>query len=160
MAESPPPSPRSTTAFEVLFARERLPMTRLASLLVGSAEVAEEVVQEAFAAVDQRWDELIRPGAYLRTSVVNGCRAVLRRRAIEERYLATRTPRVDLQGPTPLLELQDALERLSERQRVVVVLRYFSDVPDTEIAEILACRPATVRSLLRRALSALRKDLT
>ncbi len=135
-------------------------MKRLATLLVGSVEMAEEVVQDAFAAVDQRWDELIRPGAYLRTTVVNGCRALLRRRQVEERYLASHTEPVPVEAPVALLELRDALHQLSERQRVVVVLRYFADLPDAETAVILDCRAATVRSLVRRALSALRKELS
>ena len=58
-----------------------------------------------------------------------------------------------------LLELRDALGRLGERQRAVVVLRYFADLPDVEIAEVLGCRPSTVRSLVRRALRVLRKEL-
>jgi RNA polymerase sigma factor (sigma-70 family) len=160
MADSSPSPPGSTATFEVLFNRERLPMTRLATLLVGSAEVAEEVVQDAFATVDRRWEELVQPGAYLRTTVVNGCRAVLRRRVVEERYLASRREPVQVDAPAALVELRDSLNRLSERQRVAVVLRYFADLPDEEIATILKCRPATVRSLLRRALAALRKDLT
>lgn len=63
--------------FDELFAREHQPMVRLATLLVGSSHLAEEAVQDAFASVDARWDEIDRPGAYLRTVVVNGSRAVL-----------------------------------------------------------------------------------
>jgi DNA-directed RNA polymerase specialized sigma24 family protein len=68
-----------------LFAHERAPMVRLATLLVGSAQLAEDVAQDAFAEVGSRWSGLERPGAYLRTAVVNGCRAVLRRRSVEDR---------------------------------------------------------------------------
>lgn len=134
-------------------------MVRLATLLVGSHHVAEEVVQDAFATVDQRWASIDRPGAYLRTVVVNGCRAVLRRREIEQRHQpASAGEEVD-HLPTRLVELRDALGHLSDRQRVVVVLRYFVDLPDAEIAQTLDCRPATVRSLARRALAKLREEL-
>ena len=51
---------------------ERLPMVRLAALMVGSRAIAEEVVQDAFASVSERWDGLHRPDGYLRTAMVNG----------------------------------------------------------------------------------------
>ena len=57
----------------------------MATLMVGSSAIAEEVLQDAFGAVSERWDCLERPGGYLRTSVVNGCAQVLRRRATEDR---------------------------------------------------------------------------
>lgn len=142
-----------------LFAVERQAMLRMATLMVGSAAVAEEVVQEAFVAVGCRWSSLERPGAYLRTSVVNGCAQVLRRRDAEGRALALRPPDPEVELPSRLIELRDALDRLSERQRIVVVLRYFVDLPDDEIADMVGVRPSTVRSLVRRALKVLRKEL-
>ena len=134
-------------------------MVRMATLLVGSAAVAEEVVQDAFVEVGRRWESLERPGAYLRRSVVNGCGQALRRRAVEERYACLVDGPGSVELPARLLELQDALTRLSERQRTVVVLRYFVDIPDEEIADVLGVRPPTVRSLARRALAVLRKEL-
>jgi RNA polymerase sigma factor (sigma-70 family) len=144
--------------FDALFTREWLPMVRVATLLVGSAHVAEEVVQDAFAAVDQRWDQLDRRGGYLRVSVVNGSRAVLRRRAVEQRYRSPAEEIVADDAPGRLVELSASLSRLSERQRIVIVLRYVADLPDEEIARILGSRPSTVRSLARRALAVLRKE--
>jgi RNA polymerase sigma factor (sigma-70 family) len=148
------------TAVTTLFARKRDPMVRMAALMVGSAALAEEVVQDAFVEVSRRWESLDRPGAYLRRSVVNGCAQILRRRSLEDRHarLEPEPPPVELAAP--LLELRDALDRLTERQRIVVVLRYFVDITDAEIAEILGIRPSTVRSLTRRALAVLRKELT
>jgi RNA polymerase sigma factor (sigma-70 family) len=142
-----------------LFRRERSAMVRLATLLLGSVHQAEEVVQDAFERVDERWSEIERPGAYLRTVVVNGCRRVLRQRDAERRYQRLEIVGDLEQFPTRLLELQVALGRLSERQRTVIVLRFFVDLPDAEIAEALLCRPSTVRSLTRRALRILRKEL-
>jgi RNA polymerase sigma factor (sigma-70 family) len=142
-----------------LYARERVPMLRLAVLLVGSVPLAEDVVQDAFGEVARRWDGLDRPGAYLRTCVVNGCRGALRRRATEERAAALAPPAHDVHLPTELVEVRDALDRLGERQRVVVVLRYFLDLPDSDIAALLGCRQTTVRSLARRALAVLREEL-
>ena len=145
--------------FDGLFAAKRVPMVRLATLLVGSAAIAEEVVQDAFAAVSERWDTVDLPGAYLRTSVVNGCAGILRRRTIEQRYRATRIEVADSEIPEQLIDLRRALDRLTDRQRLVVVLRYFADLPDDEIAEALGARPATVRTLAHRALLALREEL-
>lgn len=142
-----------------LFAAEGQAMLRMATLMVGSAAVAEEVVQDAFLAVGRHWCSLERPGAYLRTTVINGCAQALRRRDAEGRALAARMPREVVELPSRLVELRDALDRLSERQRIVVVLRYFVDIPDHEIAELLGVRPSTVRSLVRRALKMMRKEL-
>ena len=142
-----------------LFAAERIPMVHLAALLVGSPAVAEEIVQEAFESVVKRWDSLDRPGAYLRTSVVNKCMSSLRRRSVENRFRAS-APVLSNPGiPEQLIELRAALARLSDRQRTVVLLRYFADMPDAQIAETLGVRPATVPSLAHRALAVLRKEL-
>lgn len=154
-----PPAPESA-AQAALFARESGPMVRMATLMTGSAAAAEEVVQDAFAAVVERWAAVDRPGAYLRTTVVNGCAQFLRRRAIESRLVPTVDPPRTLELPTQLLELRDALDRLAARQRLVVVLRYFVDVDDREIAAMLGIRPSTVRSTVRRALHILRKELS
>jgi RNA polymerase sigma factor (sigma-70 family) len=145
--------------FEALFLAERRPMVRLAVLLVDSRAIAEEIVQEAFVGLVARWEDLEQPGAYLRTSVVNGCRMVLRRREAARRL---DPPRVVLpaDAPTELAELHGALCALPERQRLVLVLRYFQDLPEAQIAELIGCRPATVRSLAARGLRALRRELT
>lgn len=156
---TPVTTPPGDGGFDGLFAREHEPMVRLATLLLGSSHLAEEVVQDSFASVDARWNEIDRPGAYLRTVVVNGCRAVLRRRELERRVDGLSVGDEEDHMPTHLLELRDALDRLTERQRAVIVLRYFVDVTDTEIASILDCRVPTVRSLARRALRTLREEL-
>jgi RNA polymerase sigma factor (sigma-70 family) len=154
------PVPDADASLAELFASEREGMVRMATLLVDSAAMAEEIVQESFIAVRERWDEIDRPGAYLRTTVVNGCSAALRRRSVEERFQrGLQEPRFELL-PTRLVELREALGCLSERQRVVVVLRYFVDVSDHDIAHQIEVRPSTVRSLRRRALSVLRKELS
>lgn len=142
-----------------LFAVESDAMVRVAVLLVGSRQVAEEIVQDAFSVVLERWDGLDRPGAYLRAVVVNGCRMALRRRDTERRHERLDPP-FPVDAPAGLVELHDALRSLPERQRCVIVLRYVADRSDAEIADVLGCRPATVRSLAHRGLTRLRKELT
>lgn len=157
--DTPEQTLNGDSSFDGLFAAKRVPMVRLATLLVGSPAIAEEVVQDAFTSVNERWDDVEYPGAYLRTSVVNGCAQVLRRRTIEQRYTAARVEVADSEIPEQLIELRSALDRLTDRQRLVVVLRYFADLPDEEIAEALGVQPSTVRSLSHRAVAALRKEL-
>jgi RNA polymerase sigma factor (sigma-70 family) len=143
-----------------LYEREHGPMLRVACLLVGSRAVAEEVVHEAFATVGERWTQLDNPGGYLRATVVNGCRMVLRRRATEMRHAPTAVGDGTYEAPAELVELRSALAALPDRHRAVIVLRYFLDLPDNEIAEIIGCREATVRSIVYRVLRTLRKELT
>ncbi len=160
MKRSSSTSKPADAALSSLFESERRPMLRMATLLVGSPAVAEEVVQDAFAVVSERWETLERPGGYLRTSVVNGCAQVLRRRATEDKA-SRRIAVVDtIELPIHLLELKDALDRLNQRQRIVVVLRYFVDISDEEIAEVIGVEPSTVRSLAHRAFAVLREELT
>ena len=78
-------------------------MLRMATLMVGSAAMAEEVVQDAFASIGERWNDLERPGGYLRTSVVNGCAQVLRRRATEDRASQQVTVETMTELPTRLV---------------------------------------------------------
>jgi RNA polymerase sigma factor (sigma-70 family) len=137
-----------------LWRREYPVMVRLARALVDSPERAEEIVQDAFAHTLRRYDKLTRPGAYLRTSVVNGAKGELRKREVRRRIKPPASP-----ATTPAHDeyLADALATLSPKRRIVLVLRFYADMADNEIAEHLRVRPATVRSLAARGLSDLRK---
>jgi RNA polymerase sigma factor (sigma-70 family) len=141
---------------EVLFRAEYSGMVRLAFTLIGNNAEAEEVVQDSFVEISQRFDELDQPGAYLRTVVVSRCRSTLRRRRVMNMHPPTRPP--DL---TPEVEsLWDVLDQLPEHQRIAVVLRYYCGYRASEIAKIIDQPAATVRSHLRRALGAMRKELS
>jgi DNA-directed RNA polymerase specialized sigma24 family protein len=138
-----------------LFRVWRLPMARLAYVLTGDASRADEIVQDAFLKVHARWARIDNPIAYLRTAVVNGCRSHHRRAAIERR----RPPEPVGVAYLGADELSDALATLHHRYRAVLALKYFCDLADDEVAEILHVRPATVRTRQRRALAQLRKEL-
>lgn len=132
------------------------PMSRLAFLLVGDRHVAEEVAQDAFAKVLQRWDTLDEPAAYLRTSVVNRSRDVHRRKRLTGRLaLVARRDRVD-EAPDPLW---DALARLPSTQRAAIVLRFYEDLPVRDVAALLGVREGTVKSLVHRGLARLREEI-
>jgi RNA polymerase sigma-70 factor (sigma-E family) len=145
------------TAFDALYRGAYAPMVRLAWLLVGSRAVAEEVVQDAFLAVHQRWEAIDNPGGYLRRTVVNRSVGWRRRRDHEHRLLAiVREPPPS--GDPSVDTMWDAIQRLEPDRRAVVVLRYWADLPHAEIAELLGCPIPTVRTRLHRALADLRKE--
>lgn len=150
-------SPRAAWHDDLLaLYRERYePMVRLAYLLTGNRSVAEEIVQDAYVAVHRNWDHATSPGGYLRTAVVNSARSWHRRRTLEERRVPTPAPDAGLAAD----EMWDVLERLPDRQRAAVVLRFYEDLPDAEIARVLGCRLPTVRSAVHRGLAALRKEM-
>lgn len=132
-------------------------LMRVAYLLSDSAAAAEDAVHEAFLRCAPRLDSIDHPPSYLRAAVVNECRSAHRRRG---RTRVGAVPDETEELPHEVLETRAALSRLSPRSRAAVVLRYFVDIPDPEIAEILGCRPATVRTLLHRAMKQLREELT
>jgi DNA-directed RNA polymerase specialized sigma24 family protein len=139
-----------------LFRRSWVDLVRLATLLTGSLPIAEDLVQDSFLRLEMRSTTPDDPTKYLRASVVNACRSHHRRRLLELRHRPV-PPGSGMDYP---VELWDILDRLSRRQRTALVLRYYVDLPEDEIAAILHCRPATVRSLVQRGLTRLREELS
>lgn len=133
----------------------RVTLVRLGFLLTGSQEDGEDLVQSAFLTASARWSEIEQPLAYLKRAVVNQA-SDLHKWRIRERG------RPAAEGVTEIPEIDEMwviLQRLPHRQRIVVVLRFYEDLPLLEIARLLQRPPATVRSDLRRALGRLRKAL-
>jgi RNA polymerase sigma factor (sigma-70 family) len=128
-------------------------MLRLAFLLTGSNEDAEDLVHDVFVRARARLP-LEHPASYLRAAVVNACRSQQRRALVARRKAPVPAPLV---MASELVEFRDVLLGLGLRQRSALVLRYFCDLSDAEIADVLGCRPATVRSLLHRGLTNLRE---
>lgn len=139
---------------DALYRVEYAGMVRLAYTLLASNAEAEEVVQDSLVEVYRRWHEIRKPGAYLRCAVVSRCRSALQRRRMHPTFLSEE-PIVSAEAS----ELWDVLTRLSDDQRVVVVLRYYGGYSSSDIAATLEMPAATVRSHLRRGLSALKKEL-
>ncbi len=146
--------------FDALF-RDRYPeMARLAGWLVGDFGAGEEMAQEAFARLLDRWDRTESPPAYLRTILVNLCRAHVRRAIVVRRHPPE--PPQPAAGPEAGTEamgerdaLRLALRRLPRRQREAVVLRYYGDLSLAEVAEAMAITTGAVKAHLHRALAAL-----
>ena len=136
-------------------------LCRLAGLLLGDSAAAEEVVQEAFLRTFSSWWRVRHPERaqwYLRTSVVNLCRSKLRRRSTEERGNRISWVAEDDQSGPDATDLSDdsamlvkLVRQLPPRQRDAVVLRYYEDLPEAEIARVLGCAVGTVKSQLSKA---------
>lgn len=155
---SPPPAMtnREPVTFEMLYERQFSPMVRLAYTLVDTRQQAEEVVQDSFAAIYERFHRLDNPEAYLRVAVLNGCRRVLRRRMLSRRQPIPPTE----DGQLGASHVVDAIRRLPHKQRSMIVLRYDLQLTDREIADTLVVPIGTVKSTIHRALAELRKELS
>lgn len=153
--------PAGLAALEVLYQERYAATVHLARLLVGDPHRAEEVAQEAFVRVAPRVEAVDNPAAFLRTTTVNLCRDVGRRRRTAEQH----PPPPPGASPPPALppdldEVWQAVQRLPERRRTAIVLRFWADMATDDIAAVLDCRPTTVRSLIHRGLASLEEVLT
>lgn len=146
----------STPLFDNLYRRERGGLVRLAFLLTGSQAAAEDLVQDVFLRARPRLDTVDEPAAYLRRCVTNACWSWHRRRRREDAY---RPDRPVVVAGTSDVEMWDALARLSPQRRNVLILRYYLDYSEAQVAEALGCRVGTVKSATHRALQDLRRAL-
>lgn len=158
-------SPDHAMTLTVLFRERQLELVRMAFFIVGDQATAEDVVQDAFAALHRRLDRLSdhdRTLPYIRAAVLNGCRTVLRRR---RRPLSAPDPEPVWSAESAVLLGEDrrevllALRALPRRQREALVLRYYLDLSEAEIAEAMGVSRGTVKSTTSRGLAALAKQL-
>lgn len=158
----------SPAGFDELYQRQWWPMLRLAVGLVDDTAAAEDVVQDAFAAVYRRWDSIREPAAavgYLRTAVVNNARSALRRRMTARKHLhAVAEETTEGADASSILSAEHqmvraALAGLPDRQREVLTLRYLIALSDAEIASATGLSEVGVRSASSRGLAALRTTL-
>jgi RNA polymerase sigma-70 factor (sigma-E family) len=152
--------------FAQVFEDQRRGALRLAFAMTGDAQLAEDVVAEAFAHTFRRWASggVRDPDMYVRWAVVNEVRTVWRRRQVRRRYAARE--RVELTASSGMDRVADAdlLERalatLPPRVRAVVVLRIVEDLSEQQTAAALGCSVGTVKGYLSRGLERLREALT
>jgi len=144
----------------VLYSRHRPALVRLAFGLVGDLSEAEEIVQDAFAALLRRWSALrdveAAPG-YLHTAVVNGANARHRQRKIRERAAAIigRSAAYALPDIAEQASVLAAIRQLPARKRACVLLRYYADLSENETAAVLGVSVGTVKSQTAKALARL-----
>jgi RNA polymerase sigma-70 factor (sigma-E family) len=154
-------------AITQIYAAHYRSLVRLAALLLRDVGASEEVVQDSFIAMHGAWRRLRDPDralAYLRQSVVNRSRSVLRHRTVELRHAPAPMPDAASaeHGAMGSLEHQEvivALRRLPERQREVLVLRYYADLSEADIADAIGISRGAVKSHASRGMAALRTTL-
>ncbi|HWE92003.1 MAG TPA: SigE family RNA polymerase sigma factor [Pseudonocardiaceae bacterium] len=159
------PEPSAALTLEDLYRTHRMRLIRLALLLVDEVATAEDVVQEAFTGLHRHWGNLRDSAAaigYLRTAVVNGSRSVLRRRKTAREYTPPHVANARSAESLAMLTAEHqsvvrALSQLPPRQREVLVLRYYGNLTEAEIAEAAGISKGTVKSTASRALEALQK---
>jgi RNA polymerase sigma-70 factor (sigma-E family) len=151
-----PPGSAETDWLEVIYGSHRAALLRLARLLTGSDSAAEDVVHDAFVRVQRTGRRPDDPRAYLRRTVVNLCHNRTRRLRLERRSVTPVPPAV---SNPEIDETWSAIRRLPFRQRAVVILRFYEDLPEADIAKVLGCAPGTVKSSLHRALARVRKEI-
>jgi RNA polymerase sigma-70 factor (sigma-E family) len=175
-------TPEAAAAVTALYAEHALGLVRLAVVMTGDRATAEDVVQDAFLGLYRRWDrltDLSAPLAYLRVSVVNGCRTAVRRRSRLRLWPGAGDDGLDAMldaasgAGAGVAESAEASVLLGEEQRAVaaalrtlprrqleaVVLRYYLDLSIDETAEVMGISTGTVKSATHRALAAVGRTL-
>ena len=148
--------------FAILFAQQRLPALRLAYVLCGDAQSAEDVVAEAFARMYPAWrrGRIDDPVAYLRRAVVNEVRGGFRKLGVRRRHETGSPSTVPADGRIEDREvLRSALMTLPPRQRAAVALRFLEDLSEADTAAALGVSVGTVKSQVSRGLDLLRAAL-
>ena len=167
----PPGSTDAAACVTALYEAHASGLIRLAVIMLGSRPAAEDVVQDAFFGLYRNWASLSDPAkalAYVRSSVLNGCRAALRlqiRRERRDRATAS-DPRPDFESAEALVVLGEehrqvllAVRRLPDRQREALVLRFYFGLSEEDTAGAMGISRGTVKSSLSRALASLGRML-
>jgi RNA polymerase sigma-70 factor (sigma-E family) len=156
----------AVAAVSELYQATAIGLIRLAYVILGDRQAAEDVVQDAFCNLFLRWDRLSHVhGAeyYVRVTVLNACRSALRRRAVRSRRVLHELPAPSVEaavlGGEERDELIRAVDGLPQRQRETLILSYYLDLPDDEIATLMGVGMSSVRSARHRALDNLARDL-
>jgi RNA polymerase sigma-70 factor (sigma-E family) len=167
LTETPAPVAGAEGQVTALYQAHAAGLVRLAMLMLGGDQgAAEDVVQDAFLGLYRRWSALADPGralSYVRSSVLNGCRDVLRKRS-RKIPAALLEPNAESAEARAMLgeehhEVLAALRRLPDRQREAVVLRHCLGLPEEEVAQAMSVSRGTVKSTSHRGLAALAKML-
>ena len=154
-----------SSRLEALYSDHARGAIRLAFLMTGDQQQAQDIAQEAFVRIAGRFADLRDPDAlpgYLRATVLNLSRGYLRRLRTQRAYLK-RTPRGEPTVPQDDAggrdEMWRALQRLPHRQRAALVLRYYEDLSERQTGEALGCSVSAVKSLVSRGLETLRAEV-
>jgi RNA polymerase sigma-70 factor (sigma-E family) len=162
----PPATPGPDQAVTALYQAHALGLIRLAVVMLGDRPAAEDVVQEAFCGLYRRWHSLsdsTKALSYVRSSVINGCRTALRRRSRQSAGQARDSLAESAEAAALVSEEHQqvlaAMRSLPDRQREALVLRFYLDLDEAEIAASMRISRGTVKSTTSRALAALGRIL-
>jgi RNA polymerase sigma-70 factor (sigma-E family) len=166
-----PGSAASVAGVTALYRAHAKGLVRLAVVMLGDRQIAEDVVHDAFLGLYRHWASLSDPARalpYLRSSVLNGCRSALRKQRTRDSVTASAGAR----AAVPLAsaeawalldeehrEVLEALKRLPDRQREALVLRFYLDMSEDEIAATMRISRGTVKSATSRGIAALGRQL-
>lgn len=150
------PLQRSFDSFEDLYQSLWPPMVRLAWLLSGNREVAEDLVHDVFLRIEPKWQEIREPAPYFRRSLVNAVRQHQRHAEVEARHRpepvrATMDPEFE--------EIWSVVSEIPERQREALVLRFYLDLTVEQVADNLQCPVGTAKSLIHRGVASVREKV-
>jgi len=160
-------APRETAHGDItsLYQDHALSLARLALLMLGDAEAAQDVVQDAFLGLFRRWDKLASTDAapaYLRASVLNGCRTALRKRSrptLDDAWQPLESAEATMIHTEEQRAVLAAIRRLPTRQREALVLRYYLDMTQDQAARAMGVSHGTIKSATSRALAAVGRML-
>jgi RNA polymerase sigma-70 factor (sigma-E family) len=149
-----------------LYQAHSLGLVRLAVIMLGDRGAAEDVVQDAFLGLYRRWDDLSDTAsalAYVRSSVLNGCRTLLRQRSRRDRVVFA-APDAESAEALALIgeehrEVLAAIRRLPDRQREAVVLRFYLEMAEDKVADLMGVSRGTVKSATPRGVAAVGRML-
>ncbi|HEV2755043.1 MAG TPA: sigma-70 family RNA polymerase sigma factor [Actinomycetota bacterium] len=157
---------QAESRLERLYAQHVEAATRLAYLMTGDEQQAQDIAQEAFVRIAARFHDLRHEEAfpaYLRTTVLNLSRGHLRRLRTQRDYVRRAQGGREPLEARPEVEARDemwqALRALSHRQRAAIVLRYYEDLSERQAADALGCSLSAVKSLVSRGLQELRAQM-
>jgi RNA polymerase sigma-70 factor (sigma-E family) len=163
-----PAADQAADRVTALYRANAVGLVRLAHVLIGDPGVAEDIVQDAFYGLYRRWEHLNdqeKALPYVRSAVLNSCRTLLRRRRPEVTTALVPDARQPLSAEAMVLSEEQrravmaAVRRLPARQREALVLRFYLDLSEAQIAAQMGIGPSTVRSATHRALTALGRML-
>jgi RNA polymerase sigma-70 factor (sigma-E family) len=158
----PPDRLDADLVLTALYQQHSVGLIRLAFVMLNDRPAAEDVVQEAFCGLYRRWSHLSDPAKslpYVRSAVLNGCRSVLRQRSRRDSRVTSEPPAASAEAGALIGEEHRAvlagLRLLAPRQREALVLRFFLDLDEAEIASSMGISRGTVKSTISRGLAAL-----
>jgi RNA polymerase sigma-70 factor (sigma-E family) len=158
-------SAASDQEFTAFVLERGLSFARLAALLTGDWAAGEDLLQNVLEKTYLRWsrgDGIANPEAYVRAALANSARSLWRRRARRPERLMGQTPEVAIGDGQAAVDQREALlgalAELPAQQRTVIVLRYFEDLTEGEVAALLGCSTGTVKKQASRAIQRLRID--